>query len=960
MGGMKNKLVGFLKGKKKSEEEPESEQETEEELEPRPKRKHRRRRHRERRSGDREDREHAFEREDDDEYDSHSPHRLRRRGGRDGRDGEMDENTRRLKEVKLSHSTSRSPNTDHRYRDGRDREVAENRRRDHSVTLSNSTSRSPHNLTDHRHRHDKDRKVDANRRRDHSVKLSKSISRSPHTDHRRRADDNSYSSSPKKPHSNKLNTSTSRSPHHARPSTGRSSKYTEGLRAPKYKPLTEWPPHGISDDAELTQGKAMQLIATGVPAFKGMTESIPHSSKDYFALYATCNGNLGAGSDRVEIFSRAFKADSMRLQGPGDPDRPWETLDQPSMAFAYGTLGGTITLNHWCGINGNPHAPIELRDSGIQSLRVIDLDTILDRLRYLEAGIDDENEDWLYKSLYKVLLKDLDKKFITKKGMEKQIADLIIALSRREWIDFSLPRNHVFAKFFAGGAYAADHGRYRAFFHQLLLSMELELRIQSKHHSEEAKERLLAQLPPWISWDLAFAKKWRECMVIDKYRTTDDDQESKFSFLGRHSEKETNCVTVKFRFLKKKSQVKALRKFARAMKWPNLAMVDEAMKELDPEDSPLEDRSADAMSFCTGLILPGPSQPWILMNTLIDCDEEGGADLGGLTHMHPNSGFQYRGSSYWASTCIVGKVLAPTCQEIAGWVGPALSCTETDRTKVLRIRQRRSPQIIDKFDVETIPARSDPLGPADPDNPVYPVGEFFLPELDWDEPPVDNIRIQRVYFGEAKPDQDLDGGSLKRSTEMGKRPPHTDAFVVFARKAESVWLRLAHDVSFITAYPCTNGPHPLFFDYAFKVADMSHLIYIYNWAGIGSAGLNADIQLGWVPDHGKLDGVKGSWKEGYDFSNAKWTLKEPEVGYDKETVLIVEAWGVADNEVMARAWCSHWGLNAVVAVVGRTCVACAVREAYAAGVNVVIFVGERQAEKEREREREMERQREEN
>ncbi|KAM0144462.1 hypothetical protein ACHAO1_000221 [Botrytis cinerea] len=835
MVGVKDKIVGLLKGKKKSEEESELEPEIEEEFEQRPRRE--RRKHR----------------------------RSRRNREKHSRDGEDEGDG-------YGSISSRK----HRNRDNRDREDDENPRRHHSVNLSASTSRSPH------------------------------------TDYRRRADDES--------HSNRLNNPTSLSPHHARPSTGKSSKYAEeGVRAPKVDSLMEWPPVDLSNDAELSQGKAMQLIANGVPVFKGTMESIAHASDEYFALYATCNGNGGAGSDRAEIFSRAFMADSMRLQAPGEANRPWESLEQPSMAFYYGTLRGTITLNHWCSVNGNPHAPIELRDSGVQTLRDVDLQIILDRLIYLEAGIDDESEDMLYKSLYKVLLKDLDKSFIAKKGMEKQIADLIIALSRREWIDFSQPKNHVVAKFFADGAYS-DHGRYRAFFHQLLLSMELELRIQSKHHSEEAKERLLAQLPPWISWDLAVAKKWRECMTIEKYKTGDEFQQ------------------IKFRLLKKRSQVKALRKFARAMKWPNLAMVDEALKELDPDASPLEDRSADAMSFCTGLILPGPTQPWLLMNTLIDCDEDGGVDLGGLTHMYPNSGFQYRGSTFWASTSIVGKVLAPTCQEIAGWVGPALASTDIERTQVLRIRQRVTPQVITKTDVLSMRVRSDPLGPPDPGDPVYPVSEFVLPKLDLVSPPIDNIRIEKLAFEVAKPNQQLDGGSPKRSSEIGKRPPTYDACVVFARKGQSHWLRLAHDVSFITAYPCSNGPHPLFFDYVYKIARMNQLLDIHNWAGVGGDNLNEDLQLGWAPEPEEL-GVQGSWEEGYDWKGAKWSFKELMEGVDKDTVLVIEAWGVEDNECMARAWCSHWGLNAVVAVVGKSCLSCAVREAYAAAINVVIFVG---------------------
>jgi len=64
-----------------------------------------------------------------------------------------------------------------------------------------------------------------------------------------------------------------------------------------------------------------------------------------------------------------------------------------------------------------------------------------------------------------------------------------------------------------------------------------------------------------------------------------------------------------------------------------------------------------------------------------------------------------------------------------------------------------------------------------------------------------------------------------------------------------------------------------------------------------------------------------------------------EIYYNNEVeeVLIIEAFGVCDNEVFARAWCSYWGLAALVADVDKTCVACAVREAYAASIKVVIL-----------------------
>jgi hypothetical protein len=56
-----------------------------------------------------------------------------------------------------------------------------------------------------------------------------------------------------------------------------------------------------------------------------------------------------------------------------------------------------------------------------------------------------------------------------------------------------------------------------------------------------------------------------------------------------------------------------------------------------------------------------------------------------------------------------------------------------------------------------------------------------------------------------------------------------------------------------------------------------------------------------------------------------------------EEVLVVEAYGVSDNEVFARAWCAQYGFDALVANIKDTCIACAIREAYAACLSVVIL-----------------------
>ncbi|KAF1962780.1 hypothetical protein CC80DRAFT_487254 [Byssothecium circinans] len=59
---------------------------------------------------------------------------------------------------------------------------------------------------------------------------------------------------------------------------------------------------------------------------------------------------------------------------------------------------------------------------------------------------------------------------------------------------------------------------------------------------------------------------------------------------------------------------------------------------------------------------------------------------------------------------------------------------------------------------------------------------------------------------------------------------------------------------------------------------------------------------------------------------------------NSKTVLILDSRASRDLELLARAWCAEKGHHAIVGRVGRTCLACCVREARGLGINVVIRV----------------------
>lgn len=283
-----------------------------------------------------------------------------------------------------------------------------------------------------------------------------------------------------------------------------------------------------------------------------------------------------------------------------------------------------------------------------------------------------------------------------------------------------------------------------------------------------------------------------------------------------------------------------------------------------------------------------------MMNTLVDIDpDEATDDLALLTHLHPHCGFQYRNSyTYWTSTSIVGKVLAPTCHEIAGWVGPARPTSDLKRCQIARIRSHRPRQRLTPDDVESMSERSDPLGPP---AEVFPVKEYVLlsPEV---EDITDTVRVE-LFSLKTCPD---------KAGEPG--PRWFDASIQFAIDGVSWPLRLTYDVSFISAWPCSDGPHPLFFDYTYLAVKADEVTGIRDWAGMW--GSKSKVRIDERSTQSSPAGGSGAGS-----SKAAVVLPEPE---DEEKVLVVEAFGVPDNEVLARAWCAHWGLSAVVADIGKT------------------------------------------
>ena len=376
--------------------------------------------------------------------------------------------------------------------------------------------------------------------------------------------------------------------------------------------------------------------------------------------------------------------------------------------------------------------------------------------------------------------------------------------------------------------------------------------------------------------------KWVENVHIDLHQN--DDGTSQYQLV----------------FQNKSEQVALLKDFASEIRWPHLERVERYLDNADQERDPIDFQSAYSLSWTSGLIFPGPSAPFFLMQCLIDADETARNNLARLDHLHQNVGFQYHNTTYWASDCIVGKVLGAIegMKEVCGWIGPCMPTSDLGRTQLILVRQARVSHRLHIKNIRSISERTHPLGPS---SKHYCVNEYVLPLPD---PAIDDstIRIEKLSFLPW----------IRGDPEDG--PETYSAAVTFAVDGDSWPIRLRYDVSFVAAPPCHSGPHPLFLDFSYRVIRPEELLSIYAWAG-------------------------STLKLGPTFPTAaEMTLVDPDpLAEVPSQILVVETFGNSDLEVFTRSWCSHMGLSAIVVEVEQTCIACAVRAAYAVSIAVVIL-----------------------
>lgn len=482
--------------------------------------------------------------------------------------------------------------------------------------------------------------------------------------------------------------------------------------------------------------------------------------------------------------------------------------------------------------------------------------------------------------LHTRLVYDCDATSSSSPDIERQIYVLSRTLDSPRWYDF----RHIESQTTASLFHAENPKIAHIFYHQLMLSMQLLLNICEPRLNEDHQRSLLNELPERVAWSVAFAQIWRENCAMSKNRRGSEDP-----ILGRY----------KVTFLRRQHQLERLLEFGRHLKWPRFSQVEESIIIDEDRITPNEKGSAQAMTWVSGLIVPGTSLSWLIMAALLAYDRDATRVSRKFIMFRPNFGFQYRGWSYWYFQCIIAKVMAAAkdVEQSTGWVGPVYFSATLASDQCVLVSQYEPPRTLSERNVLNLKAQSDVLGPPADD---YPVRDYISLKLRTKA--IHGIQFQRLEFRTAFRDKQT-GNMLYDSCAL---------FVFPGFFSSTIPVRLRYNVDFITAPPCHSGPHVLYNGYRYQIVPVDQIWRCNFWGGACVCPLDR----------------KGP--------KCKHRIRSPDL-FDEENVLVIRTSGPPDNEVFARAWCSYMGLSAVVADCKDTCVACAIRNAYAACVSIVII-----------------------
>ncbi|KAJ4368931.1 hypothetical protein N0V83_006013 [Neocucurbitaria cava] len=397
-------------------------------------------------------------------------------------------------------------------------------------------------------------------------------------------------------------------------------------------------------------------------------------------------------------------------------------------------------------------------------------------------------------------------------------------------------------------------------------------------------------------------------------------------------------------------------------------------------------------SYLTGLILPGEPVSHFLISTLLENDKFAIANLGDSANLY--GGFSYGSRTWWSTKSIVGRVLAciEGSAECMGWIscpklpeGPT-DCWHSIHSEQLPYEDRlRTMSTLDLIVQDSAIAPEGTLASVKSEDFVLPSDTEPFPAqsvafVSWELTPLNTDLMDTDSLSGPPSESDIHVPSVTFSI-----PDQTSSHV----------FTLAYDIQFITSWPCTtpasapvrptsrpyilrrsltdtlsrsssrrsdtlsrrnsHGFEPLLShppdsaDIAPKRmyspdpeegldtpspmgkplnAHLLHKFYLHKVVPVTEV-LNSEFVLPFATSisrsatRSSLHGLENDIDANI---------------HDKSAILVLDARGPSDLQLLARAWCAEKGLHALIGKVDRTCLACCIREARGLGVNIVIRV----------------------
>ncbi|GLA23890.1 hypothetical protein AnigIFM63326_009870 [Aspergillus niger] len=332
-------------------------------------------------------------------------------------------------------------------------------------------------------------------------------------------------------------------------------------------------------------------------------------------------------------------------------------------------------------------------------------------------------------------------------------------------------------------------------------------------------------------------------------------------------------------------------------------------------------------SWLAGLVIPGESISHLLMATILENDEEAMATLGPVANVY--GGFTYKGKTWWSKKCIVGRVLAsqPGTKVCLAWLASSILPKDSESGERLvntwfEVDVREPPRRPGKPRIKhgnRLSFDSTPLGLGE-----LTSGVFLLPvdgpSDSWSKA---NINFQDLTFS-------LDAKRTDNNLTVVKKAFASFLLASTATGPTPVSFELAYNVRFISSHECrppggsvNYQNHPSAPDGGSSSSSSSHVSHRHH--RLPGHPLHRSYAYKWVP-------LESLSETSHSDSHSS--------GLVKEEILLLDARGSHDKETFARAWCASVGHHAVIGKVGRTCLACCIREARALQVKVVIRIGD--------------------